>query len=423
MKLARDKPWMVRQLADLDELAPEVGARDDESRVEEPLAVVVVHLVAMPVALVHDRLAVRLARARSLAELDRLGSEPHRSADGLDLLLVGGRVAHRVRLLRIHFRRVRTIEAGDVARELRDGDVHPEADAEVRDPALARNAAGCALALPAARTEAAGDKDSVHALELPRRLREPHVLGVDPLDAYVAAVVDPCVLERLVHGEVGVVQLDVLANERDRDLALALGESIGELLPLAEVEAADRKAEPRADELVEPLGAEDVRHEVDVRDVRTCDHRLAIDVGEERDLLADVVAELLARARHDDVGVDPDAPQLVDGVLRRLRLQLAGGLDVRDERDMQVEHVLRADLAAKLADRLEERERLDVADGAADLRDDDVRRRLLGPAADPLLDRVRDVRDHLHRGTEVLALALAAEDGFPDRAGGVARVA
>src|SRR3984893_6879103 len=170
MKLARDKPWMVRQLADLDELAPEVGARDDESRVEEPLAVVVVHLVAVPVALVHARLAVGLARARSLDELDRLGAEPHRAAEVFDLLLLGEQVDHRVRRLRIHFRRVRTIEAGDVARELRDGDVHPEADAEVRDPALARNATRRDLALPAARTEAAGDKDAALRRQLPRRL-------------------------------------------------------------------------------------------------------------------------------------------------------------------------------------------------------------------------------------------------------------
>ena len=37
------------------------------------------------------------------------------------------------------------------------------------------------------------------------------------------------------------------------------------------------------------------------------------------------------------------------------------------ERDVEVEDVLGADLAPELADRLEERERLDVADGAADL--------------------------------------------------------
>ena len=42
------------------------------------------------------------------------------------------------------------------------------------------------------------------------------------------------------------------------------------------------------------------------------------------------------------------------------------------ERDVDVHDVLRADLAPELAHRLEERQRLDVADGAADLGDHDV---------------------------------------------------
>ena len=44
-------------------------------------------------------------------------------------------------------------------------------------------------------------------------------------------------------------------------------------------------------------------------------------------------------------------------------------------------HVLAAELVAHLAGRLDERLRLDVADGAADLGDDHVGRRAVGPAA------------------------------------------
>ncbi len=129
------------------------------------------------------------------------------------------------------------------------------------------------------------------------------------------------------------------------------------------------------------------------------------------------------RAADDDVGMDADPAQLVDGVLRRLRLQLAGGLDERHERDVDVDDVLRPDLAPELADRLEEGQRLDVADGAADLGDHDVGRAGLGRAADARLDLVRDVRDHLHRRAEEVALALLAQDGVPDRARAVARAA
>src|SRR5205823_3626492 len=75
----------------------------------------------------------------------------------------------------------------------------------------------------------------------------------------------------------------------------------------------------------------------------------------------------------------------------------------------------------ELADRLEKRQRLDVADGAADLADDDVAVGGLAGAANPLLDLVRDVRDHLDRRAEVLPLPLLADHAVPDRARGVVR--
>ena len=172
-----------------------------------------------------------------------------------------------------------------------------------------------------------------------------------------------------------------------------------------------------------PSACEHLRNEVDVRHVGRPDDCAAIDVGEERDLLADVVRERLGRAADDDVGVDADAAQLVDRMLRRLRLQLARRVEERHERDVQVEDVLGPDLAPELPDRLEERQRLDVPHRAADLGDDDVGGRDLLRPVDPRLDLVRDVRDDLHGGAEELALALLAQHRVPDRAGGVAGVA
>ena len=149
-------------------------------------------------------------------DLDRLRAKSHRPAEVLDLLLLGQQVDHGIRRLGIHLGRVRAVEPAHVARELGDGDVHPEADAEVRNPTLARDLAGEDLALPAARAEAAGDEDAVDLVEQLGRLLVGHVLGVDPLDAHRATLVHAGVLERLVHREVGVVELHVLADERDR---------------------------------------------------------------------------------------------------------------------------------------------------------------------------------------------------------------
>jgi len=67
------------------------------------------------------------------------------------------------------------------------------------------------------------------------------------------------------------------------------------------------------------------------------------------------------------VGLDADRAQLLHGVLRGLGLDLLRGAEVRHQRQVDVQGVVAAELDTELADGLEERQRLDVADRAADL--------------------------------------------------------
>jgi hypothetical protein len=157
---------MVRELDHLDEAPLLVRPGDDQSGVDETRAKMVVDLVAVAVALVDDGIAVRRTRARALGEVDGLRPEPHRPAEILDLLLLRQKVDDRIGRLGIHLRRVRAGQPGHVPRKLGDRDVHAEADPEVGNPELARDAARRDLAFPAARAEAAGNEDSVRPLEV-----------------------------------------------------------------------------------------------------------------------------------------------------------------------------------------------------------------------------------------------------------------
>ena len=79
--------------------------------------------------------------------------------------------------------------------------------------------------------------------------------------------------------------------------------------------------------------------------------------------------------------------------------------------------LLRPELEAELADGLEERQRLDVAHGAADLDDHHVD--AVGQPQHRLLDLVGDVRDDLHGLAEVVAAPLLVDHRLVDLAGGV----
>ena len=83
---------------------------------------------------------------------------------------------------------------------------------------------------------------------------------------------------------------------------------------------------------------------------------------------------------------------------------------------MDVERIARADFLLDLTDSLEERLALNIADRAADLRDDDIRTIRLAYIIDLLLDLVRNMRDDLYCRAEVLAAALLADDRGVDLA-------
>ena len=101
----------------------------------------------------------------------------------------------------------------------------------------------------------------------------------------------------------------------------------------------------------------------------------------------------------------PDAEQLLAAVLRGLALELAAAGDGDDERDVYEHDVLTPDLQRDLAYGLEEGLGLDIADGAADLGDDDVG--VLGAdGEDALLFLVGYVGDNLYRAAGLASKAF-----------------
>ena len=83
---------------------------------------------------------------------------------------------------------------------------------------------------------------------------------------------------------------------------------------------------------------------------------------------------------------------------------------------MNEEGVAARQIVAELADRLEERQALDVADRAADLTS--TKSIVAVAVEDEIFDLVGDVRDHLDGGAEIVAAPLLLDDVLIDAAGG-----
>ena len=418
------------QLDELCQVPVRRGARDMKPRGLQAMPVGVVHLEAVAVALRDLAGAVELRHERPLGQHGWVGAEPHRpaqvAAPGDELALRVHRRDHRVRRLRLHLRRRGPLQAQQVARGLDDHALQPQAQPEHGDPVLPGPAQRPELALDPAHAEAARHHDGVDPGQRPLRpLRRLAGIGGDPADIHPRVTGEAPVADRLGDGQVGVMEVDVLADQRHLQAAGGVVDPLEQPVPLRPVNVAEGQAQALDEEGVQALAVQCGRDLVDAGGVRALDDGLAVHVAHERHLALDALGQGAVRAQDERVGRDADRAQGRHRVLRRLGLELVGRRQEGDERHMHEGDVLPAQVGAHLPRRLEEGLGLDVAHGPADLRDDDIRRvplrvRLRLGAHDPL-DLIGDMGDDLDGVAQVLSAALLGDDAGVDLARGRVR--
>ena len=233
MELRADEPRMILDLYDLDETVIRQCTGDDEALVLELLPIGVVELEAMTMTLSHLVDAIGLLRMRARRELARIGADTHRAALVLDTLLALHERDDRVRRVGVELRRMGIGHAADVARELDDGALHAEAEAEERDLVLAGILDGLDLALDAAVAKAARHEDALAADEdfVEVGLGIFDVLRIDPMDLDLSVTRNAAVMQSFRNGNVRIRQFDILADNGDFDFLLRVVDLIDHLFP------------------------------------------------------------------------------------------------------------------------------------------------------------------------------------------------
>ena len=223
-------------------------------------------------------------------------------------------------------------------------------------------------------------------------------------------------LQRLDQRLVGILQAGVLADDGNRHFAFGIADLVGQRLPAFEIRRRRTgDAESRQHLIVEALGMIGRRHVIDMRHVERLDHGRFADIAEQRQLAALFLGDRPVAAAKQDVGLDADRAQFLDRMLGRLGLQFARARDIGHQRQVNIDDVIARQVVADLADRLQERHRLDVADRAADLAEHEVDIVIAGEHE--RLDRVGDVRNHLDGPAEIVAAPLLGDDFLVDLAG------
>ena len=120
---------------------------------------------------------------------------------------------------------------------------------------------------------------------------------------------------------VGVLQLHVLADDADRDLARGVAQALHQVGPGLHVPLAGLEPEGPQDFGVKTFAREHQRNFVNVLDVFRGDDSLFWNAAEQRDLRLEVRSQVAVSAAKQNVRLDADLAQFFDRVLGGLGLE------------------------------------------------------------------------------------------------------
>jgi len=144
-------------------------------------------------------------------------------------------------------------------------------------------------------------------------------------------------------------------------------------------------------------------------------HGTLFNISEQRDLAALGSRQGAVSTTQQYVGLNTDGAQLLDRVLGRFGLDLAGYRDVRHQGQVHVQGMLAPQLHTHLANRFQERQRFNIAHRTPDLNHSNISP--VGTYFDVANDFIGNVRNNLHRGPEIIATTFLADHALVNLAG------
>ena len=228
-----------------------------------------------------------------------------------------------------------------------------------------------------------------------------------------------CVGEGFHYGEVGVMEFHVLAYQGDVHGLVGGEDAVHHGFPVFHVAGAVVQSQFFQGNAVKAFFLQEEGYFVNALGSEVVDDSIRFHVAEEGDFPFHVVREGLHGAAYDDVRLDADGAQFLDGVLGGLGFQFVRCFDVGHQGDVDVEYVISVRYVfLHLADGFQEGEGFDVPYGTADFGDHDVGIVVSSYPEDPVLDFIGNVGNDLDGGAQVFALSFLVDDGLVNFAGG-----
>ncbi|MNZ84282.1 hypothetical protein D3C78_1030330 [compost metagenome] len=140
-------------------------------------------------------------------------------------------------------------------------------------------------------------------------------------------------------------------------------------------------------------------------------NRIRINITEKGNLCLHVIGQFMLCTTYDNIWLNTDTPEFFYTVLSRLGFYFTCSFDIRNERYMNVHHVLTTDVALNLTDSFQERQAFDITDSSANFRNNYIRTRFTTSAEYAFFNFVRNMRNNLYRSAQIFTTTFFANNG------------
>ena len=210
-----------------------------------------------------------------------------------------------------------------VLRPFDHGGLHAQAEAKEGNALFPCPANRRDLALDPAVSESTWNHNGIHALQQGVGTFCFDLFRADPMHIQGGVLGDACVPERFDNGEVGIVQLDVLAYQRNLHRWSWVAQVVHQLLPGRHVAVVVREIKDVENFAAEALLFESQRHGINAVGIERRDHSPFLHTTESADFALHLVADRSIASAHQHIRLDSDRAQLFHRVLGGLCFQLS----------------------------------------------------------------------------------------------------
>ena len=232
--------------------------------------------------------------------------------------------------------------------------MHPKTEPKEGHPLFPGPANRCNLSIDATVAEATGHDDGVHSAQECIGAVGFNLFGADPVQVEGGILGNAGMLQRFDDGEIGVVQLHVLAHQGHLHRRAGVAQLVDQLFPCRHVAVMVGQVQHVQHFTAQTLLLKDQRHGIDAVGIQGGNHGAGGHPAEAADFPLEIVADVAITAANEHIRLDADRTQFLDRVLCGLGFEFAGGADEGQQGDVDVGQVVATHVFPEFTDGFEE---------------------------------------------------------------------